>query len=179
VIAIPLSPSHHGAREAPDQEDREHNEPAGDLLQAPERADQEGVRALRPLRHRHRPHHVLPVTEAQPLLRQAQVSRADHSLRVSSLFFLPIERIRVHLTTKGVDDGFLVCRIEDVITRYINLPEKDRGGYANFLPFCFNYFTANTYSCADFGDPCMQNCPEQGGDVPDFAFRLVRFLEHI
>ena len=38
-------------REDRDKEDREHNGSTGDLLQANERAAQEGLRTLRALRH--------------------------------------------------------------------------------------------------------------------------------
>jgi hypothetical protein len=45
--------------EGRDQAHREHDEPAGHLLQASQRPSQEGVRALRALRRRDCPHHLL------------------------------------------------------------------------------------------------------------------------
>ena len=48
-----------GPREGGVEADREQDQPAGDVRQAPERAAQEGVRALRALRRRGRPHHLL------------------------------------------------------------------------------------------------------------------------
>ncbi|CAL9136052.1 unnamed protein product, partial [Musa textilis] len=73
-----------------DKEDREQHQSASDLLQASQWPHQEGLRALHPLRHRHRPHHVLS------------------SGRLS------------HFSGRR--------RIEDVLARYVNLPENDRGG---------------------------------------------------
>ena len=49
----------HGTREDRDQADRELDEPAGDLLQAPGRAAQEGQRARRAVRRPRRRRHLL------------------------------------------------------------------------------------------------------------------------
>lgn len=49
----------HGAREDRDQEDRERDEPAGDLLEAAGRAAEEGQRARRALRRPCRRRHLL------------------------------------------------------------------------------------------------------------------------
>jgi hypothetical protein len=50
---------HDGAREGGAEADREQDQPAGDIRQAPERAAEEGLRAVRALRRRGRPHHLL------------------------------------------------------------------------------------------------------------------------
>uniref|UniRef100_A0A8R7QHZ3 Uncharacterized protein n=1 Tax=Triticum urartu TaxID=4572 RepID=A0A8R7QHZ3_TRIUA len=56
--------SENGAGEDADEADREPDEPAGDLLQAPRRPAEEGLRALRPLRRRGRPRRLLPPRQA-------------------------------------------------------------------------------------------------------------------
>ncbi|URD82816.1 hypothetical protein MUK42_09834, partial [Musa troglodytarum] len=62
----------HGEGEDTDEADRERDEPAGDLLQAEERAAEEGLGAVGALRRRGRAHHLLFPGEAPPVL-QLQV----------------------------------------------------------------------------------------------------------
>lgn len=54
----------HGAGQGAAAAHREPGAPAGDLLQAPRRAAQEGPGALRPLRRPHRHHHLLRTRQA-------------------------------------------------------------------------------------------------------------------
>jgi hypothetical protein len=77
--------------EGRDQAHREHDEPAGHLLQASQRPSQEGVRALRALRRRDRPHHLL---KPRPPLRvlQQQVSE------FFTIFCATCVASRTHLT---------------------------------------------------------------------------------
>ncbi len=55
------------------EEDREQDQPAGDVRQAQEWPAQEGVRALRPLRRRGRPHHLLQPRQALRVLQHPEV----------------------------------------------------------------------------------------------------------
>ena len=64
------SAGHDGAGEDGAEADREQDQPAGDVRQAPERAAQEGVRAVAAVRRRGRAHHLL---RPRPPLRVLQL----------------------------------------------------------------------------------------------------------
>jgi hypothetical protein len=60
--------------------------------------------------------------------RRSRGSLSSFPFPLSVFFFFLRERsIRMHACANPF---ILLSRIEDVITRYINLPENDRGGYA-------------------------------------------------
>lgn len=97
----------HGTREDRDQADRELDEPAGDLLQAPGRAAQEGQRARRAVRRARRRRHLLQhrqdVRVLQPCLQVSYYERVTDLVLFCSSPQYPSDLISVALACVILD----------------------------------------------------------------------------